>query len=63
MPATSADTFSPAAHPGPPGTVTLRLGQLGQAGLLTQRHDRYQPAGRHKTRIIEHRVPHRSDMR
>jgi len=37
--------------------------QLTQRGAVRQSHRRHQASGRHQTRIIEQRAPHRVDMR
>ena len=52
MPATSADTFAPAAH-ARPARHRQMLGQPPEPGTLRQRHRRHQPGARHQTRIIE----------
>ena len=63
MPATSADTFAPAATPAPPGTVRCASASSLSPARCGQRHRRDQPGARHEIRIIEHSRPHRRSMR
>jgi len=63
MPATSADTFNPAAQPSPTRHAQLRTRQLAETGTLAEREHRHQTGHRHQAGIVELRTAHRSDMR